>query len=132
METFLSLAEEHLEVMGYELASEGVPVVLANKVSGYTPVEAASFIALSTLASDAREADFHVLERGNLVVHGAALIEVLTQYKNNKLMRETWWKNDCVAILKITHPSPEQEEWICKILSDPMSQGRLAKSKIRY
>jgi hypothetical protein len=50
-----------------------------------------------------------------------ALLEVLKDYKDRGMMRESHWKNDSTAVFRIINVDQHQEEWIAKVLSDPIA-----------
>jgi hypothetical protein len=59
-----------------------------------------------------------------------ALLEVLKDYKDRGMMRESHWKNDSTAVFRIINVDQHQEEWIAKVLSDPIAgKQRLATSR---
>jgi len=46
-------------------------------------------------------------------------------------IREDIWRNDATAIAIIINPSPDTDEWIDKVLSDPVS-GKEAVATSRF
>lgn len=124
---------EHLKIMGYDLTGYGAAVALLEVQSGYSPVEAASHIALTTMALDIKSAepDFERFMRFHS--HAMALIEVLKEYRDKKMIRDSMWQNDAKAVYHIATIDGQQVQWIDKILSDPIAgKQRLANSRIRY
>jgi hypothetical protein len=125
--------ETHLQVMGYDLTPYGAGVALLELESGYNEVETASHIAHTTLALDVKEAGTDILKLAGFLPHGMALLEVLKDYKDHGLMNPTQWQNDSTAVFRIVNVDQHQEEWIAKILSDPVAgKQRLATSRIKY
>jgi len=122
----------HLQAMGYDLTPYGATVALLEVESGYNAVEAASHIALTTMALDVREAGDDIERLLGFVPHGRALLEVLTEYKDQEAMHPTQWQNDANALVRVITVDEHQEEWIKKILSDPVAgKERLANSRIQ-
>lgn len=127
----LSRVEEHLQIMGYDLTPYGAYVALCELVSGYSEVETASHIAHTTLALDVKQAGNDIDKLSRFVPHGMALLEVLKNYKDRGMMRESQWDNDATAVFRIINIDEHQEEWITKILSDPIAgKQRLATSRV--
>lgn len=121
----------HLAHMGYSLLPYGVGVAQLELMSGYNAIETASHIALTTLALDVRNAGNDIVALTAFVPHGMALLEVLKNFKDNGKINPTQWANDANAIFHIVHVDQNQEEWIKKILSDPIAgKERLAISNI--
>lgn len=129
----ISRVAAHLRIMGYDLTPYGAVVALLEFESGYNEVETASHIAHTTLALDVREAGTDILKLAAFMPHGMALLEVLKNYKDRGMMRESQWQNDSTAVFRIINVDQHQEEWIAKILSDPIAgKQRLATSRITY
>lgn len=123
----------HLQMMGYDLLPYGAGVAQAELSSGYNAVETASHIAFTTMARDVKEAGDDIMALAAFMPHGKALLELLKEYKDKKLMNPTQWENDARAIYHIVTVDEHQLEWIEKILSDPIAgKERLAKSRIDY
>jgi hypothetical protein len=123
----------HLQIMGYDLLPYGAGVAQAELSSGYNAVETASHIAFTTLALDVKEAGDDIMALAAFMPHGKALLELLKEYKDKKLMNPTQWDNDARAVYHIISVDENQLEWIDKILSDPIAgKERLAKSRIDY
>lgn len=132
-DAFLDELSEVMRKLGYNLSPYGAGVALASHLSGYSLVETASFLALSTLARDAREAGHDISKYFALVAHAKAIIDLLSTLRGKELIREEIFQNDARAMLKVTVPSPEQAEWIHRVLSDPLtSQERVAESRLDY
>ena len=129
----LKSVEDFLDQLGYEMTEYGVGLALLSIESNYTSAEIASHMALATLAWDSRRANNDIVKSIGLAAHARALIDLLEKYKENGLMREELFRNDARAMLKVAIPSPEQSEWIDKVLSDPMlAKDRVATSRIDY
>jgi hypothetical protein len=62
-----------------------------------------------------------------------ALLNVLKEYRDKKMMRDSVFQNDAKAVFHIATIDGQQGEWIDKILSDPIAgKERLANSRITY
>ncbi|MEM1162420.1 MAG: hypothetical protein AAGJ28_15925 [Pseudomonadota bacterium] len=128
----LSEATRLVDELAFNITPYGTGVALLSLESGYSPAETASQIAVATFALDARETreNADIVRMMSMSSHAAEVIQELTKYKDNGLMREEIWKNDGMAIYKVTCPSEEQESWISQVLSDPViSKERLAVSR---
>ena len=129
----LDAVEYHLQKMGYDLLPYGAGVAQAELLSGYNAVETASHIAFTTLARDVEKVGDDILALASFIPHGKALLELLKEYKDKKLMNPTQWDNDARAIYHVITVNEHQLEWIDKILSDPIAgKERLATSRINY
>lgn len=129
----LEEVEAHLKIMGYNLLPYGAAVALADIKNGYNSVEAASLIAVTTMALDIKEAGDDILSLMAFLPHGLALLKVLKKYKENNQMHPTQWQNDSAAVWHIVNVDEKQLEWVDKILSDPVAgKERLAVSRIDY
>lgn len=125
--------EHHLKNMGYCLTSYGAGVALVEFMSGYSEVETASHIALTTMALDIKDAGFDMNILIEISIHAQALLKVLKEYKDKGMIHPTQWQNDSAAILGISYVDEKQEDWIEKVLSDPIAgKERLANSRINY
>ena len=129
----LDIISHHLKNMGYELLPYGAVVALAEMESGYNSVEAASHIALTTMALDVKQAGDNIMALMAFIPHAKALLEILKEYKDKNMMNLTLWENDARAVYYIITVDENQIEWIEKILSDPIAgKERLATSRIDY
>jgi hypothetical protein len=127
----ISRVAEHLRIMGYDLTPYGAGVALLEIESGYSEAETASHIAHTTLALDVKEAGTDIEKLLGFLPHGMALLEVLKDYKDRGMMRESQWQNDSTAVFRVITVDEHQEEWIAKILSDPIAgKQRLATSRV--
>lgn len=116
--------------LGLDLTRYGAGVALLSLESDYSPAETASQLALATIAHDMKEQP-DVEKVMEISVRGYAVLECLKKFKDNGLMRESIWANDATAIAKIINPSPETEEWIDRVLSDPVvGRERVAVSRV--
>jgi hypothetical protein len=123
----------HLDAMGYRLTPYGAAVALLGVESGYNEVETASHIALTTMARDIKEAGTNILKLISFVPHGQAILELLKEYNDRGMMHPTQWQNDSNAFFRIAMVDEHQEEWLDKILSDPIAgKERLANRRIKY
>lgn len=128
-----SQVAEHLRIMGYNMTPYGTKVALLEVQNGYSPVEVASHLALTTMALDIKSGDQGIERLMRIHSHGAALLEVLKEYRDNKMMRDAMWQNDAKAVFHIATVDQHQLEWIDKVLSDPIAgKERLANSRIKY
>ncbi|MDP1731200.1 MAG: hypothetical protein Q8L54_08510 [Devosia sp.] len=67
------------------------------------------------------------------VPHARAMLDILKQFKDRGLLRETLFQSDGNAILRVVTVDSQQEEWIAKVLGDPViGNSRVARSRIRY
>ncbi len=122
---------KHLQVMGYDFTPYGASVALLEIQSGYNEVETASHVALTTLALDIKGAGTDIVKLASFIPHAHVLLEVLKKYKDQNMMNPTQWKNDANAVLRISSVDEHQEEWLGKILSDPIAgKERLATRRI--
>jgi hypothetical protein len=123
----IKAVEAQLETMGYELTLHGAGLALIEMKSGYNAVETASHIALTTLARDVREAGTNIIKLMSFLPHAMHLLAVLKDYKDQGMMHPTQWQNDANAIWRVVNVDERQQEWIEKILSDPIAgKERLA------
>jgi hypothetical protein len=129
----IGAVEDHLKNMGYDLTPYGAGVALLELESGYNAVETASHLSLTTLALDVREAGTDIEKLMRFMPHAMALLEVLKEYKDKGMMNPTQWQNDANAIARVSTVDEHQEEWIEKVLSDPVAgKERLATSRVDY
>jgi hypothetical protein len=123
--------EVHLRKMGYESTLYGAGLALFEMESGYNAVETASHIALTTLARDVREAGTNIIKLVSFLPQAMHLLAVLKDYKDQGMMHPTQWQNDANAIWHVVSVDEHQEEWIEKVLSDPIAgKKRLATKRI--
>jgi hypothetical protein len=123
----------YLHAMGYVLTPYGAGVALLGIRSGYTEVEAASHIALTTMARDVKEAGSNIVKLVAFVPHAHALLRLLKEYADSGLMHPTQWQNDSMAIYRIVTVDEHQLDAIEQVLSDPIAgKERLAKFRIEY
>jgi hypothetical protein len=124
---------EHLKIMGYDLTGYGAAVALLEVQSGYSAVETASHIALTTMALDIKSAEQDLERLMRIHSHAMALLKVLKEYRDKKMMRDSMCQNDATAVYHIATIDGQQGDWIDKILSDPIAgKERLANSRITY
>lgn len=126
------IATEALRVMGFKLTPYGIGMVVASGMSGYSPHETASMVALMTFAWDIRESRNDVAIMMKVAVHGVEVIKILHQFKEQGLLKEDIWENDVNAIKNIINPSSQTKEWVAKVLDgDPIAgKERLAKRTV--
>lgn len=119
--------EAHLKGMGYDLTPYGAGVAVLELESGYNAVETASHISLTTLALDVREAGTDIEKLMRFGPHAMALLESLKSYRDKGRMKPAQWQNDANAIVRVSTVDECQEEWLEKVLSDPIAgKERLA------
>jgi hypothetical protein len=124
---------EHLKIMGFDLTEYGTAVAVLEVQSGYSVVETASHIALTTMALDIKSARQDFQRSIRIHSHAMALLQVLKEYWDKKMMRDSIWQNDAKAVYHLATIDGQQGEWIDKILSDPIAgKERLANSHITY
>lgn len=123
------IATEALRVMGFKLSNYGVGVMVASHMSGYSPHETASMIALMTFARDIRESQNDAAVFIKVAAHATEVIKMLNQFREQGLIKEEVWENDVNAIKSIAYVGPQTMEWVAKVLdSDPIAgKERLAK-----
>lgn len=125
--------EIHLKSMGYDLTPYGAGVALLELESGYNAVETASHISLTSLAFDVRKAGTDIERLMHFASHSMAILDVLKVYQDKRMMNPTQWQHDTNAIRRVSTVDEHQEEWIEKILSDPIAgKERLATSRVDY
>ena len=128
----LRLVEKYLKLMGYELLPYGISVAYAELVSGYSPAETSSHIALTTMALDVKETnDGRILIF--YVTRAYEILHILKELKDKNEIHPTQWQNDTNALWRVVSLDKDQLDWVDTILSDPISgKERLAKSIINY
>lgn len=120
-------AEKHLKKLGYKMTFGGYRLVLMIQLSGYSAVEAASHIALLTLARDVDEAKADIDKLAKLAIRGSLMLRVLKHYKDHGMMRKKLCDNDAAAVLGVVTLGEVQRQWLGVVLSDEVrSYGRLA------
>jgi hypothetical protein len=123
----------HLRDMAYVPTPQGIDVIFMQLSSGYSEAEAASHIAVVTMARDLKETGSDLFALMNFVPHARLILEHLKAYKDGGLMREEIWRNDSTAIGKLSMVPTERDQWIARVLIDPVSgKNRLANSRIDY
>lgn len=122
------ITTEALRTMGFQLSAYGVGTVVASNMSGYSPHETASMVALMTIARDVREAGSDIFVLMLIATHATEVIKMLHAFKTQGLMREEIWANDVNALKNIVYVEAQSAEWIEKVLSgDPIAgKERLA------
>lgn len=85
------------------------------------------------MALDVKNTGDDALALTAFIPHAKALLEILKNYKDKKMMNPTQWENDARAVFHLATVDENQLEWISKILSDPIAgKERLATSRIDY
>jgi hypothetical protein len=114
--------------MGFKLTHDGAGVALLMLASGYHAAEAASRIALTTLALDSRTAGNDLHKTDAILCHAVEIIKIIGKLENSGLMRTGIAKNDARALWGVANPSVERKEWIMTVLSDEVAgKNRLAQ-----
>jgi hypothetical protein len=128
----LGKVDKILVQLGYDITPHGVGVALLSLESGYSAAETASHLALVTLARDCNSTnDIMILTA--LFEHAMATIKILSGYNSAGQFRDSEYKNDATAILKVATVDKDQKGWIDRVLSDPLIQkDRVATSRINY
>jgi hypothetical protein len=118
--------------LGYDITPYGVGVALLSLESGYSAAETASHLALVTLAHDCNSTD-NITIFAVLFEHAMSMIRILSEYNSAGRIRDSEYKNDATAILKVATVDKDQKSWIDQVLSDPLIQkDRVATSRINY
>ncbi|MEP6355297.1 MAG: hypothetical protein ABJ081_01285 [Hyphomicrobiales bacterium] len=105
--------------IGCTLTPYGAGVALLSLQSDYSPAETTSLIAVVTIAHAAQNNDVEDLVE--LATKGYSVLEHLKEWKDKGLMRKDIWKNDSTAIGKIIFVNSDTQEWIDRVLSDPIN-----------
>lgn len=123
----------HLKYMGYDPTPYGSGVSLYIHRSGYNEVETAAYIALTTMALDIKEAGHSSIIGIHIFFHARTLLEILKDYKEKGMIHPTEWQGLSTAFFRLATPDAQQNEWVERILSDPVTgKERLARSRINY
>jgi hypothetical protein len=120
--------QNHLAKMGFEITVPGATVAAYSLTSGYNSVEVASYFAVITTALDVKEAgdDIDILMTIFTRTLSHVLV-VLKSYVDSGQMRNDLWENDARALQHTTNIDESQEEWVEKVLTDPVAaKDRLA------
>ncbi len=136
----LDVDEERLENvrkithhLGYDLTPYGHAFSLISLGSGYNEFATATQIALVTLATDIREAGHDITKLVAFMPHTMAMIEIMKEWQDRGVLPEGIFENDGRAMMKVATVSPEQNEWIDMVMSDPVSTAeRLANCRLDY
>lgn len=121
-----------LSTMGFALTENGVGIVVLSNMSGYSPHETASVVALMTIARDVKEAGNDVMQRMKIATHSTEVIKMLHQFTSHGLIREDLYSNDVNAIKNIAYMEKQNDEWVERVLSsDPIAgKERLARRTV--
>lgn len=123
----------YLQRLGYELLPSGTAVATEQLQRGFSPAEAASRIAYTTLARDVKEAGDDILDLLAFVPHGEAMMAVLGTFKSRKLISAKECNYCANAIRHVIVIDEKHLEWMNGILSSPsLGAERLAVSQIKY
>ncbi len=129
----LQTVERIVHHLGYTLTQYGTGFSLLSLESGYNEFATATQIALVTLAMDIRDAGHDIMKLMAFVPHTMAMIDIMKEWKNKGVLPQEIFENDGRAMMKITTVSPEQKEWLDKVLSDPIAtKERLAHCRLDY
>lgn len=114
----LERLKKHLNDMGYVLNSYGEAVVLPFIKAGMDTAEAASRIALASMARDVQNAGGNCQLLEALEQHASEIIYKLHELKLRGLIQESIWRSDANAILRVSTPDTSQSEWVAYILGN--------------
>ncbi len=121
--------EHYLLQLGYKPTIYGIGVAAASEFSGYSPAEAASYLALITMAQDIKASCNSPIKMVAFLPHVEVILHCLKNWKNKGLMHPTQWQNDSNAFIKIVIASESQEKWLDMVLSDTVAtKETVAKS----
>lgn len=119
--------------LGYDLTAYGAAFSLISLGSGYNEFATATQIALVTLAADIREAGTDITKLMAFMPHTMAMIEIMKEWKDKGVLPQAIFENDGRAMVKVATVSSEQNEWIDKVLSDPVAAAeRVANCRLDY
>ncbi len=129
----LTNVEKIVHHLGYTLTPHGVGVALLSLESGYNEFSTSTQMALVTLAMDIREAGDDITKLMAFVPHTMAMIDIMKEWKDKGVLPQEIFENDGRAMIKITTVSPDQKEWLDRVLSDPISaKERVANCRLDY
>lgn len=129
----LAAVEALLGQLGFDLTPYGAGVAQLSLGSGFSNAETASHIALATVARDVRESSHDLDGIMYIAIHARSMLAALERFHTDGLMRSAFVKNDGRALIKVAIPSPEQAEWIDRVLSDEVvAKERMATSISNY
>lgn len=119
--------------LGYDLTPYGNAFSLVSLASGYNEFATATQIALVTLAADIRAAGHDITRLMAFMPHTMAMIDIMKEWKDRGVLPQAIFENDGRAMVKVATASPEQNEWIDKVLSDPVAAAeRVANCRLDY
>lgn len=119
--------------LGYDLTPYGNAFSLISLGSGYNEFATATQISLVTLATDIREAGRDITKLMAFMPHTMAMIDIMKEWKDRGVLPQAIFENDGRAMVKVATVSPEQNEWIDKVLSDPVATAeRVANCRLDY
>ncbi|MDR6664509.1 hypothetical protein [Rhizobium sp. 1399] len=119
--------------LGYDLTPYGHAFSLISLSSGYNEFATATQIALVTLATDIRAAGHDITKLMSFMPHTMAMIDIMKEWRDRGVLPQAIFENDGRAMVKVATVSPEQNEWIDKVLSDPVSTAeRVATCRLDY
>jgi hypothetical protein len=76
----ITQVQEVLKELGYDMTPYGAGVALVSAGSGYSHAETASYLALATLALDAKEGENDVIKTMQLLSHARAMVSRAVQF----------------------------------------------------
>jgi len=119
--------------LGYDLTPYGHAFSLISLGSGYNEFATATQIALVTLATDIRAAGHDITKLMSFMPHTMAMIDIMKEWKDRGVLSQAIFENDGRAMVKVATVSPEQNEWIDKVLADPVATAqRVANCRLDY
>ena len=122
--------EKFCKHLGLDLTPYGVGAALLSIASDYSPAETASHFAVVTIARDMKLALHDTEKILSVAICGAAMLEVLREWKDENFVRESFWRNDTNAIGNIIIPGPETENWINRVLRDTFVSEAVATNRV--
>ena len=121
-----------LHGLGFEVLPLGVGFAVMSAMSGYSSHETASFIILHTFAGDARKAGNSVTKIIQIASATPPILAALTDFFVSGLMRKELYQNDRAALMEVVSISPNQDDWIQKVLANvPSGEKSLAVRRAR-
>lgn len=131
----LEVVAEVLKQMAYDLTPHGKHIAALVLKKGNGHVNAALFIALSTMASDVKAVGLEFLALTSFHAHVMELLPILKIYKDKGMIGDDTWKYYATAFNGVSTVDSHQEAWIERILGgneaakEQMAISRVAKAQ---
>jgi hypothetical protein len=124
----IASVRDHSARMGFEITAHGAKVAADSLSNRYNSVEVASYIAVVTTALDVKEAGDDIDTLMTIFTRTRShVLVVLKDYAESDQMRKELWENDVRSLERTTNIDESQEEWVEKVLTDPVpAKVRLA------